>query len=285
MIGQPDESLSIGEVAARTGVSVPALRMWEARYGFPVPTRLHSGHRRYSERDCEVVAEVVGYRADGLSLPAAIARLRNTAKPAPTIFAALRRARPDLTPQLLPKTALVAISRAIEDECLARAARPVLIGSFQEERFYRQSERRWRELSGQAQLAIVFADFVTRRTRADAPVEVPLPPRSPMHREWAIVCAADGYTACLSGWERPQQHRPADGTRTYEAIWTTEPDVITEAVRACADITAITAPDLSEAMRKHVHAAVPAEREVLRSTTALSNRIVAYLVREPRRLG
>ena len=41
--------LSIGEIAARSGVAVGTLRMWEARYGFPVPGRLPSGHRRYSE--------------------------------------------------------------------------------------------------------------------------------------------------------------------------------------------------------------------------------------------
>lgn len=277
---RPDEGLSIGEVAARTGVSEAALRMWEARYGFPAPSRLRSGHRRYSERDCELVTEVVGYRTGGLSLPAAIGRVRTAAESAaPTVFAALRRARPDLTPQLLPKSAMLAISRAIEDECLARAARPVLVGSFQQERFYRQSERRWRELARQATLAIAFADFPAQRTRTDGPVEVPLPARSPMHREWAIVCAAPDFTACLSGWERPQQHRRADRARAYEAIWTTEPEVIAEAARVCADIAGTTAPDLSPTILEQRNAPAPPEREMLRSTTALSNRIVAYLTR------
>lgn len=39
--------LSIGEVARTSGVSVETLRNWERRYGFPVPQRRRSGHRRY----------------------------------------------------------------------------------------------------------------------------------------------------------------------------------------------------------------------------------------------
>ena len=49
-------SLSIGELSARTGVTPSTLRIWEERHGFPVPTRLGSGHRRYDEGDAVLVA-------------------------------------------------------------------------------------------------------------------------------------------------------------------------------------------------------------------------------------
>jgi len=39
---------SIGDVATATGISPDTLRMWERRYGRPVPVRLPSGHRRYT---------------------------------------------------------------------------------------------------------------------------------------------------------------------------------------------------------------------------------------------
>ena len=39
--------LSIGALSRATGVPVETLRTWERRYGFPVPERLPSGHRRY----------------------------------------------------------------------------------------------------------------------------------------------------------------------------------------------------------------------------------------------
>ena len=41
--------LSIGEIAERTGITVDTIRVWERRYGKPVPVRLPSGHRRYTE--------------------------------------------------------------------------------------------------------------------------------------------------------------------------------------------------------------------------------------------
>src|SRR5690242_8603237 len=38
--------LTISALAGRTGVSTAVLRAWESRYGFPLPKRLASGHRR-----------------------------------------------------------------------------------------------------------------------------------------------------------------------------------------------------------------------------------------------
>ena len=40
--------LSIGDVANATGISTDTIRVWERRYGKPVPIRLPSGHRRYT---------------------------------------------------------------------------------------------------------------------------------------------------------------------------------------------------------------------------------------------
>ncbi len=43
--------LSIGAVARATGLSADTLRVWQKRYGFPVPRRKPSGHRLYSSAD------------------------------------------------------------------------------------------------------------------------------------------------------------------------------------------------------------------------------------------
>lgn len=43
--------LSIGDIRAETGLSVDVVRVWERRYGFPVPIRTASGHRRYHIED------------------------------------------------------------------------------------------------------------------------------------------------------------------------------------------------------------------------------------------
>ena len=60
--------LSIGDICMETGLTVDVVRAWERRYGFPVPVRLPSGHRRYSEVDLarlRLMAQAVahGHRA------------------------------------------------------------------------------------------------------------------------------------------------------------------------------------------------------------------------------
>ncbi len=47
--GEP--SLTIGAVSKATGLSPDTLRVWQRRYGFPVPQRKPSGHRLYSAVD------------------------------------------------------------------------------------------------------------------------------------------------------------------------------------------------------------------------------------------
>lgn len=65
--------LSIGDICSETGLSADVVRVWERRYGFPVPVRLPSGHRRYRQEDLHrlrLMAEAVaqGHR------PALVAR-------------------------------------------------------------------------------------------------------------------------------------------------------------------------------------------------------------------
>ena len=86
-----EDGLSIREIAAASGVNEATLRMWEARHGFPAPTRLPSGHRRYSERDVAAVRSVLRARAEGLSLATAIERARRLGEErVPSVYAAIR---------------------------------------------------------------------------------------------------------------------------------------------------------------------------------------------------
>ncbi len=61
-------------MSARSGVGEGTLRVWEARHAFPVPARLPSGHRRYSELDLVRVRAVVDARKHGHPLRMAIDR-------------------------------------------------------------------------------------------------------------------------------------------------------------------------------------------------------------------
>jgi DICT domain-containing protein/predicted DNA-binding transcriptional regulator AlpA len=271
-------NLTIREVASQTGVSAATLRMWETRYGFPVPERLPSGHRRFSEEDVERVRRVVADREAGLSIRAAIDRaLGARVEPETSVFAALRRRRPDLLPYVLPKRVLVALSHAIEDECCARAERPVLLASFQRPRFYRHAEPRWRELARTAHAAIVMAEFERRRDPKDGPVEIPVDHAHPSLREWALVCDAPDYSAFLAAWERPGQDGTPDLDRSFETIWSVEPELVREAAHVAAGIATAVAPDLAPALLERLRDTPPPASDELRLVGALTNRMVAYV--------
>jgi DNA-binding transcriptional MerR regulator len=68
-------TMSIGEVARRTGVTVPTLRAWERRYGLLLPVRTTGGHRRYRDEDVRRVLEVLGLKGQGWAVGAAVRRV------------------------------------------------------------------------------------------------------------------------------------------------------------------------------------------------------------------
>ena len=271
-------SLSISELAHRTGVPQATLRTWEARHGFPRPLPRVGGHRRYDEHAVGLVEEVLRHRAGGLGLEAAIRRAEQAGSSDVTsLFAELRRRHPGLVPQLLSKPLMLALSRAIEDECCAQASRPILFGSFQRERFYRASQGRWAELSRTARSAVVFADFSEPSGPDVVPLEIPAPANAPIHREWAIVCDAPDYPACLVGWERPGQQDAADVRRRFEALWTVDPPVVRDAARTCARLLDAYRPDATEQTWQELEASVPAASSDLRRASSLLNRMLGYL--------
>ena len=246
------------EMSARSGISEATLRMWEVRHGFPQPRRVSSGHRRYSEQDLARVRAVLRGRARGLSLQAAIELAHDLGdEQAPSVYASLRSRYPQLEPQLLSKRAMVWMSRAVEDECLARAERPVLFGCFQRDRFYRASESRWRELSRTAERAVVLADFGRARGPKNGPIEVPIDRSDPLAREWAIVCESPSFGAVLAGWERP---REAAGERRFEAAWTIEAPAVRLAAQVCLRLATAAAPELLDGLDDRLDSA-PVARE------------------------
>jgi DICT domain-containing protein/predicted DNA-binding transcriptional regulator AlpA len=271
--------LGIGEVVERTGVAEATLRMWERRYGFPSPERLASGHRRYSEHEIGLIRAVAAKRAAGLSLPVAIEQAQNEGlEPASSVYAALRRRRPDLEPRLLLKPMMLALSHAIEDEALSRAERLMLFGSFQHERFYRQAQPRWRELARTAEVAVVFADFARVRAPRDAPLEVPVPREHPLNREWALVCEGQDFALCLTGWETPESAERPEGMRRFEAIWSVEPAVVREASRICCALAAANRPAVADAARLRLEAPLsPPPESQLRLASAVTARMLSHV--------
>ncbi len=75
---------SIAAVSKLTGVSCHALRVWERRYGFPIPRRSASGHRRYG--------------ADQVAVLRQLARLSQAGEPIGDLIDALKAGRLRIDP-------------------------------------------------------------------------------------------------------------------------------------------------------------------------------------------
>ena len=273
------DGLSIGELASRTDLPAPTLRSWEGRYGFPRPRRLAGGHRRYAPGDIKLIEAVLRLRASGMSLPTAISQVTTQAQRAePSVFAGLRRRHPSLVPQVLRKATLLALPRAVEDECCARAEYAALFASFQSERNYRQSQQRWNELARTAQVVVVFADFGEDAITGTSPLEIPLPADAPLRREWTLVCEARDYPACVTGWEFPGQ-RGADANRRFEVMWSVDPRVVRDAMTICAQLAESLVPGSARLLSDLPSDPPPPASADLHRAIGLLNRMTAYLER------
>jgi MerR family transcriptional regulator, light-induced transcriptional regulator len=280
---RPEESLSIGDVSERTGLTPATLRMWELRHGFPMPQRLESGHRRYAAGDVEVILDVLRRRDGGVRLDVAVGQAvrasTNGAEPdAPSVFAELRARHPHLPTYRLRKPTLLALSWAIEDEFCAKAERAYLFAAFQRRTFFEAAERRWAELARVAKRAFVYADFPAH-TLDSAMVRVPLPADAPLRREWAVVCDAPGLAIALSAFELPGQDALPDRERVFESAWTLDPRAVRDAARVCAQAAAaVDVPEARPALYDLAEDPVAAAIDPV-AATAVFNRVVAYVDR------
>jgi DNA-binding transcriptional MerR regulator len=285
-----DGGLAIGELARRTEVPAATLRSWETRYGFPRPRRQAGGHRRYDEHQITLIEEVLRLRASGVSLQAAIGQAAaRTVQAEPSVFAGLRRRHHDLVPQVLRKATLLAMTWAVEDECCARAERAAIFGSFQRQRYYRQSERRWNELARTAEVVVAFADFDSSAMAAGAtiaagaaaampaPWQVPVPADAPLRREWTLVCDATDCPACVTGWEFAGQEDRPDADRRFEVLWTVDPRAVRDAATICAQLAESWSPGLGPLLGRLPSDPVPTASADLQRAMGLLNRMTGYI--------
>jgi DNA-binding transcriptional MerR regulator len=92
------ETLKIGEVARRAGITVDAVRFYERRSVLPAPARRASGYRQYSEATIERIMfarslQALGFALDEIAdlLRAVDAGVANCARERPRFEAVLAR--------------------------------------------------------------------------------------------------------------------------------------------------------------------------------------------------
>lgn len=151
-----------------------------------------------------------------------------------SILGDLLTAVPQLRPQIYFKASLTALSHAMEDQVLASTSdQPLLIASFQRERFYRQEAHRYKRIARRTNQVYVLAAPETDFTNASEYYEtIAFDAAEPLSQEWHLVVIGQNYSTCLICRERPSivqikpsPHLPAvdmDPTRQFEGIWTSE---------------------------------------------------------------
>ncbi|MGB3766970.1 MAG: DICT sensory domain-containing protein [Phormidesmis sp.] len=141
-------------------------------------------------------------------------------------------ALPSLRAQMYFKTSLTALSHAMEDQVLAGSEQsPLIIASFQQERFYRQEAHRYTRISDLSDQVYVLSAKDTKFSEtADNYEKIHFDSEDALAQEWHLVVLGDRYTAALICREHqaqeitPSGHKGSalhlDQTRRFEGIWT-----------------------------------------------------------------
>ncbi|NEP16300.1 MAG: GAF domain-containing protein [Leptolyngbya sp. SIO4C1] len=146
-----------------------------------------------------------------------------------SIVEELLQALPTLRPQMYFKTSLTALSHAMEDQVLAGTEQPLVIASFQQERFYRQEAHRYTRIAEVSdQIYVLSAAGTGFENHSDGYETIAFDADDPLTQEWHLVVLGEHYSACLIC----REHQPApavarsqgapalDQTRRFEGLWT-----------------------------------------------------------------
>ncbi|MEO0457281.1 MAG: DICT sensory domain-containing protein [Cyanobacteria bacterium P01_A01_bin.114] len=146
-----------------------------------------------------------------------------------SIVEELLQVLPSLRPQMYFKTSLTALSHAMEDQVLAGADSPLVIASFQQERFYRQEAHRYARIAEVTdQVYVLSAAGTGFNNQSDVYETIAFDADDALVNEWHLVVLGEHQSACLICRERQpapavarSQGAPAlDQTRRFEGIWT-----------------------------------------------------------------
>ncbi|MFQ3615254.1 MAG: DICT sensory domain-containing protein [Cyanobacteriota bacterium] len=203
-----------------------------------------------------------------------------------SVLDALLKRSPHLRPQLYFKSSLTALSHAMEDQVLASSGQPLVIASFQRERFYRQESHRYLRIAALTPQVYVLAapetDFMNRSEEYET---VAFDPADSLSQEWHLVVVGQQYSACLVCRERTSLPTLADSaemtmdqTRRFEGVWTFDRQVSYHAAEILLDRILAYRPELADkiaAAKANILLPQPAKLEV--DPDPFAQRLVTHL--------
>jgi DICT domain-containing protein/signal transduction histidine kinase len=180
-----------------------------------------------------------------------------------SVLSDLLQTLPYLRPQLYFKASLTALSHAMEDQVLAATLdAPLVIASFQRERFYRQEAHRYERLALRSNQVYVLSapetDFVSSSEFYE---KVAFEPEDALSHEWHLIVIAQNYATCLvcreflrsNSTNEPlddlrelSPNLDMDTARRFEGIWTSERGVSLKAADLLLKRIQIYRPELAK---------------------------------------
>jgi DICT domain-containing protein/signal transduction histidine kinase len=147
----------------------------------------------------------------------------------------------------------------MEDQVLATSLdKPLIIASFQRERFYRQEAHRYQRLAERSnQIYVLSAPETEFANSSDYYEKVAFEPDDALSKEWHLVVIADNYATCLVCRESVRSivknHQlpeitpglDMDTARRFEGIWTSDRGVSLKAAELILKRIEVYRPDLT----------------------------------------
>ncbi len=172
----------------------------------------------------------------------------------------LLQALPYLRPQLYFKASLTALSHAMEDQVLASSlGQPLVIASFQRERFYRQEAHRYKRLAQRSDQVYVLAAPETDFKNCSNEYEtIAFEPADGLSQEWHLIVISQNYATCLvcrehlgssskqAELEEASPDLDMDTARRFEGIWTSDRSVSLKAAELLLARISVYRPELAQ---------------------------------------
>jgi DICT domain-containing protein/signal transduction histidine kinase len=205
-----------------------------------------------------------------------------------SVLSELLRQMPQLRSHLYFKTSLTALSHAMEDRVLAGTDRPLLIASFQQEKFYRQEAHRYRRLGEISDQVYVIAAPDTEFSDQVKEYElVPFSQTDALTNEWHLIAIGAQSAACLICREKVGMPSEVsilpeiDPSRRFEGIWTFDRQVTIAAAHILLDriqsYRPELAPKIAQAKQAYLVAVPTIPHDHSASADAFVQRLVTYL--------
>ncbi len=147
----------------------------------------------------------------------------------------------------------------MEDQVLADTDQPLVIASFQRERFYRQEAHRYQRIASKTSQVYVLSAPETEFKNSSGVYEtIAFEPGDSLSQEWHLVVIGRHYSSCLICRERSAATddnggSAMDNSRRFEGVWTFERQATQKAAELLFEHILIYRPELAEKIAQAHH--------------------------------